>query len=42
MDISGGTPYDIVDLFLLVIIFAVSFVVGFYSNLSLLVGAGLD
>lgn len=42
MNISGGTPYDIVDIFLLVIIFAVSFVVGFYTNLSPLVALGLN
>jgi hypothetical protein len=40
--IIGGTSYDIIDIFLLVIVFAVSFIVGFFSNLAPFVGLGLN
>lgn len=40
--IPGGTGFAVIDVFIFVIIFAVSFIVGFFSNLSAAVALGLD
>lgn len=41
IEILSATGYPVIDVFLGVIIFAVSFIIGFFSNLALGVGLGL-
>jgi hypothetical protein len=41
IQIPSATGYPVIDVFIGVIIFAVSFIIGFFSNLSLGVGLGL-
>ena len=41
IQIPSATGYPVIDVFIGVIIFAASFIIGFFSNLSLGVGLGL-